>query len=134
MACSDSSDLLSTEPACSARVRRMLNSELVNISQQPIQLGLVFALFEERRVPHLDCVAEGPWQGAEILRERDARTRAILAALPDRMLVIAPSGELQQLHATERGFLPEPTEDLLGRIRRAESALRASLQETTDDA
>lgn len=45
----------------------------------------------------------------------DDRTQAILAALPDLMLVISPTGELRQVHAPERSFLPEPTDALQGR-------------------
>ncbi|MEM9454591.1 MAG: ATP-binding protein [Myxococcota bacterium] len=45
----------------------------------------------------------------------DDRTQAILAALPDLMLVISPTGELQQVHAPERSFLPEPTDAQKGR-------------------
>lgn len=51
----------------------------------------------------------------EALRQREAQTRAILAALPDILLVVAPSGELREVHAPARCFLPEPRDQLVGR-------------------
>lgn len=50
------------------------------------------------------------------LRLRETQTRAILAALPDILLVVASTGELREAHAPGRSFLPEDIETLRGRM------------------
>lgn len=50
------------------------------------------------------------------LRHRETQTRAILAALPDMLVVVAPTGELRDAHAPGRSFLPEPIDALPGRM------------------
>lgn len=49
------------------------------------------------------------------LRESDAQTRAILAALPDMLLVVSPRGEVREIHSVGRSFLPEPISELHGK-------------------
>jgi two-component system, cell cycle sensor histidine kinase and response regulator CckA len=49
------------------------------------------------------------------LRADEAETRAILAALPDILLVVAPTGELREAHSPGHSFLLEPIDALLGR-------------------
>lgn len=84
--------------------RRRLERSLEMTSQE---------LLERNRQLRADVDARQ--RAEQALRDRDTRTRAILAALPDLMLVVSPTGRLQEVHAPERAFLPEPTEALCGR-------------------
>lgn len=68
-----------------------------------------------QRNAELRADVEARKRAEEALRVREAQTRAILAALPDILLVVAPSGELREAHAPGRCFLPEPVESLPGR-------------------
>jgi two-component system cell cycle sensor histidine kinase/response regulator CckA len=68
-----------------------------------------------QRNAELHADVEARKRAEEALRLRETQTRAILAALPDILLVVAPSGELREAHAPGRCFLPEPIEALPGR-------------------
>jgi two-component system, cell cycle sensor histidine kinase and response regulator CckA len=68
-----------------------------------------------QRNSELRADVEARKRAEEALRVREAQTRAILAALPDILLVVAPTGELREAHAPGRSFLPEPTDELAGR-------------------
>ena len=68
-----------------------------------------------QRNAELRADVEARKRSDEALRLREAQTRAILAALPDILLVVSRSGELREVHAPGRCFLPEPTDALVGR-------------------
>jgi two-component system, cell cycle sensor histidine kinase and response regulator CckA len=68
-----------------------------------------------QRNRELQADVEARKRAEQALRLREAQTRAILAALPDILLVVAPGGQLREAHAPGRSFLPEPVEALLGR-------------------
>src|SRR5690606_19084409 len=57
---------------------------------------------------------EARTRAEEALRDREGQTRAILAALPDILLVVGPSGELREVCSPGRSFLPEPVDVLRG--------------------
>lgn len=68
-----------------------------------------------QRNAELRADVEARKRADEALRLREAQTRAILAALPDILLVVARTGELREVHAPGRSFLPEPIDALVGR-------------------
>lgn len=84
--------------------RRLLERSLELTSQE---------LLERNRELRADLEARKRAEAA--LRDREERTRAILNALPDILLVVGADGILRDVHAPGRSFLPEPVDALGGR-------------------
>ncbi|MCB9716477.1 MAG: response regulator [Myxococcales bacterium] len=84
--------------------RRLLERSLELTSQELMQ-----------RNRELRADVEARTRAEQALRERDAQTRAILAALPDVMLVVAPDRTVRELHVPGPSFLTEPAAALVGR-------------------
>ncbi|MEM7158819.1 MAG: ATP-binding protein [Myxococcota bacterium] len=84
--------------------RRLLERSLELTSRELMQ-----------RNRELQADVEGRVRAEQALRDREAQTRAILAALPDLLLVVSPHGEVREIHSVGRSFLPEPISDLQGR-------------------
>lgn len=83
--------------------RRLLERSLELTSRELLQ-----------RNRELRADIEARTRAEEALRDREGQTRAILAALPDILLVVGPSGELREVCSPGRSFLPEPVDVLRG--------------------
>lgn len=84
--------------------RRMLERSLELTSQELMQ-----------RNRELRADVEARTRAEQALRQRDARTRAILAALPDMLLVVSPDGAVQEVHVTGPNFLLVEPSEVIGR-------------------
>ncbi|MCX4241855.1 hybrid sensor histidine kinase/response regulator [Paraliomyxa miuraensis] len=82
--------------------RRLVEDALMLVSQE---------LLRRSETLH----AEAPARSADPDRDPAGPLRGILAALPDILLVVTPSGELREVHAPGRSFLSEPAQMLVGR-------------------
>lgn len=71
---------------------------------------------DRRELEQLRAEAETRTQAEAAPSEREEQTRAILAALPDILLVLGERGEIYEVHAPGPSFLPEPAQELRGRV------------------
>src|SRR5262245_59889711 len=76
---------------------------------------IAILLFERSRLGRLQSERE---KSADVLKESEAKNRAILAALPDMMFLLNEKGTYLDWYAQETSNLYAPPEEFLGRNMR----------------